>query len=215
MQPITPETNRLPIPQCSACNESPGHRLDFCNTIKRMSINQRAALVADNNYCFKCLTTGHYDRDCRRPNMKCQTCGQAHHTLLHGADQQFPKKKGNISTAVLMIHAPPKTKLQPVLLAIVHVTVIKGSISVKSFAILDPGIEATLAAQSLAVKLQLSGHPFQIKFCNFNSSVEMHSEIISFYLKTSNSIVEKTDVFVVPEINLSCRKINWPLLKKN
>jgi hypothetical protein len=65
------------------------------------------------------------------------------------------------------------------------------------------------------MKLQLSGQPVQIKFGNFNSSVEMHSEIVSFHLKTLNSIVETTDVFVVPQINLSCRKINWPLLKKN
>jgi hypothetical protein len=91
MQSITPETNRLPIPQCSTCNERPG--LDFCNTFKRMSINERPPLVADNIYCFKCLTKVDYGPDCRRPNMKCQTCGQAHHTLLHGADQQFPKRK--------------------------------------------------------------------------------------------------------------------------
>jgi hypothetical protein len=88
-------------------------------------------------------------------------------------------------------------------------------ISVRSFAILDPGSEATLATRSLAMKLQLSGQPVQIKFGNFNSSVEMHSEIVSFHLKTLNSIVETTDVFVVPQISLSCRKINWPLLTKN
>jgi hypothetical protein len=39
-----------------------------------MLVNQRAAFVADNNYCSKCLTRGHYGRDCRFPNMKCQTC---------------------------------------------------------------------------------------------------------------------------------------------
>jgi len=158
MQSINPETNRLPIPQCSACNESPGHRLDFCNTFKRMPINQRAALVAENNYCFKCLTA----QGPRAQGHKCQTCGQAHHTLLHGADQKFPKKKGNISTDELMIRAPPKTKLQPVLLVIVPVIVINGNIRVRSFAILDQGSEATLATQSLAVKLQLLGHSVQI-----------------------------------------------------
>ncbi len=43
----------------------------------------------------------------------------------------------------------------------------------------------------------------------------MHFEIISFHLKALNSIVETTDVFVVPQINLFCRKMNWPLLKNN
>jgi hypothetical protein len=214
-QSVAQETNKLPIPQCPACNESPGHRLDFCNTFKRMLVNQRAAFVADNNYCFKCLTRGHYGQDCRRPNMKCQTCEQTHHTLLHGADQQFPKKKGNISTDVFMIRTPQKNKLQPVLLTIVPVTVFKGTLSVDSYAILDPGSEATLATKSLAAKLRLSGKPIRIKFGNFNSSVEMQSEIVSFILKTSNDIVEATEVFIVPQINLSCRKINWPLLKRN
>lgn len=65
------------------------------------------------------------------------------------------------------------------------------------------------------MKLQLSGHPIQIKFGNFNSSVEIHSEITLFHLIAVNSIAETTDVFVVPQINIFCRKIYWPLLKKN
>jgi hypothetical protein len=43
------------------------------------------------------------------------TGGQAHHTPLHGDDQKFPKKKGKNLYDVLMICAPPKIKLQPVL----------------------------------------------------------------------------------------------------
>lgn len=43
----------------------------------------------------------------------------------------------------------------------------------------------------------------------------MHSEITLFHLIAVNSIAETTDVFVVPQINIFCRKIYWPLLKKN
>jgi hypothetical protein len=119
----------------------------------------------------------------------------------------IPKKKGKILTDVLMIRATPKTKLQPTLLAKFSVTDIKGNISVRSFAILDPGSEPTLATRSLAMKLQVSGQTVL--------PVEKHSEIVSYHLKALNGIVKTTDVFVVPQINLSCRKINWPLLKKN
>lgn len=77
-----------------------------------------------------------------------------------------------------MIRTPPKNILQPVLLTIVPVTVIKGALSVDSYAILDPGSEATFAKKSLVAKLRLSGKPIRIKFGNFKSSVEMQSEIV-------------------------------------
>ena len=79
---------------------------------------------------------------------------------------------------------------------------------------MDPGSETTLATKSLAAKLRLSDKLIRIKFGNFNSYVRMQFKIISFIFKASNDIVEATEVFVVPQINLSCRKINWPLLKK-
>ena len=98
-QSVAPDTKRTAIAGialCAICNEIPGHRLDFCNIFKRTEIAQRAAAVADNSYCFRCLTRGHYGRDCRRPteNTKCKTSSKEHHTLLHGAEQRFPKRKG-------------------------------------------------------------------------------------------------------------------------
>ena len=214
-QSVTSDTNRTPISPCAICNESPGHRLDFCNTFKRMMIGQRAAAVADNNYCFRCLTRGHYGRDCRRPteNTKCKTCGKEHHTLLHGAELQFPKRKGKNFSQVLLVRAPTQTKLLPVLLAIVPVTVRKGRRTVSSFAVLDPGSEATLAKQSLASKLNLSGEPIHIRFGSFNGSVMMESKLVSFQIESLIGPLQASHVFVVPEINLSLRKIDWPSLK--
>ena len=76
--------------QCQVCQESPGHRLEMCNVFKRMLVNVRAAFCAENNHCFKCLTNGHYAAKCRFQNAACRECNGQHHTMLHGADRQFP-----------------------------------------------------------------------------------------------------------------------------
>jgi hypothetical protein len=131
-QSVKEDTNRFPIPQWAAFNENPGHRLENCNTFKKMLINTRVAFVADNNHCFKCLSKGHYGRNCQKTTIKCSSCGEAHHTLLHGADRQFPKKKGNFK--ILLVRAPSKS-LRPILLAMVPVMALKGEVSVKLFAL--------------------------------------------------------------------------------
>ncbi|XP_032785728.1 uncharacterized protein LOC116923389 [Daphnia magna] len=56
------------FPECPACKENPGHRLEICNVFKRMIVNARAALCASYNHCFKCLIRDHYTRKCRRQN---------------------------------------------------------------------------------------------------------------------------------------------------
>jgi hypothetical protein len=157
---------KVAAPQCPACSANPGHRLEYCNVFKKMLVNKRAALCADNNFCFKCLTQGHYGRNCSRTDVKCKDCGKAHNTLLHGADRQFPsaKTQGNESLTVLTIRAPNPNHIRPVLLAILPVTV-KGNESVaKTFVVLDPGSEATLITNALAETLNLTGPTFRIRF---------------------------------------------------
>ena len=127
---------RVAAPQCPACNANPGHRLEYCNVFKKMLVNKRAALCADNNFCFKCLTQGHYGRNCARTDVKCKDCGKAHNTLLHNADRQFPSAKspGNESLTVLTIRAPNPNHIRPVLLAMLPVTVKSNKSVAKTFA---------------------------------------------------------------------------------
>ena len=101
-----------------------------------MLINTRAVFVAEHNHCFKCLSNGHYGRNCQKTTFKCSSCGEAHHTLLHGVDRQFPMKICNFK--FLLVRDPTKS-LRPILVAMV----LRGEVSVKSFALLDPGSEAT------------------------------------------------------------------------
>nr|CAH0099268.1 unnamed protein product [Daphnia galeata] len=181
---------KVAAPQCTVSSANPGHRLEYCKVFKKMLVNKRAALCADNNFCFKCLTQGHYGRNCSRTDVKCKDCGKAHNTLLHGADRQFPSAKspGNESLTVLTIRAPNQNHIHPVLLAMLPVTVKSNESVAKTFAVLDPGSEATLITTALAETLNLSGPTFRIRFVK---------------------------LFLVPKISLSPRKIDWPKLKNN
>nr|CAH0105425.1 unnamed protein product [Daphnia galeata] len=144
--------------ECPACKEKGKHRLENCNVFARMLVNARAALCATTNHCFRYLIRGHYSSKCRRQSASCTECNGPHHTLLHGAERQFPvpqTEQGN-NPIILLVRAP-QPSIRPVLLAIVNVVIEANGFSCTSFAVLDPGSEATLITRSLANILQLRG----------------------------------------------------------
>jgi hypothetical protein len=197
--------------ECPTCPEKAAHRLEQCNTFARMTVNARAVLCAQNNRCFKCFIKGHYASKCRRQNANCSECGAAHHKLLHGAERQFPEKSARSMNLV----KSPLNSVKPVLLAIVPVIIeVQGAVK-STFAVLDPGSEATLITRPLANFLNLKGSPAVIRFGSFHSSVEMLTDMVSFNLRSldQTSLFKLEDAFVVPKISLSRRKINWPVIK--
>ncbi|XP_046640231.1 uncharacterized protein LOC124321850 [Daphnia pulicaria] len=98
--PTVLASNITTLSDCPACKESPAHRLEMCNVFKRMLVNARASLCATNNHCFKCLVRGHYGRKCDSTESKCKECQGPHHSLLHGAERQFPASSRNQGSRV-------------------------------------------------------------------------------------------------------------------
>ena len=175
--------------ECSACKEKGKHRLENCNVFARMLVNARAALCATANHCFRCLIRGHYSSKCRRQNASCTECNGPHHTLLHGAERQFPvpqADQGN-NPIILLVRAP-RTNIRPVLLAIVNVIIEANGFSCTSFAVLDPGSEATLITRPLAYILQLRGPCMSVRFGSFNNSVQIETQKVSFQLKSADGV---------------------------
>ncbi|XP_032798650.2 LOW QUALITY PROTEIN: uncharacterized protein LOC116935462 [Daphnia magna] len=202
--------------ECPACKEKAKHRLELCNVFIRMLVNARATLCATNNHCFKWLIRGHFSSKCRRQNAFCTECNGPHHTLLHGAERQFPPSQANQGnqSIILMVRAPQPSILH-VLLAIVPVVIEANGLSCLTSAVLDPGSEATLITRSLANLLHLQGISMSVQFGSFSSSVLIESEKVCFKLKSINGThtTETANALVVPKINLSCQKINWPEIK--
>ncbi|XP_045023712.1 uncharacterized protein LOC123468115 [Daphnia magna] len=188
--------------ECPACHEKAGHRLESCNTFTRMLVNTRATLCATNNRCFKCLIRGHYATKCRKPYNGCSECG---------GPQPSPASRCRPPIPSCFI----KASIGPVLLAIVRVIVEAGNRSRTVFAVLDPGSEATLVTRSLADRLNLKGYPTKIHFGSFASSTLLDTSVVSFRLRSAESkhSFALDEAFVVSNINLSHRKINWPKMK--
>ena len=63
------------------------HPIWRCREFQKKSVDERIALVRENNACFKCLSKGHNTAACTK-TFKCtvQNCNQYHNKLLHKED---------------------------------------------------------------------------------------------------------------------------------
>ena len=90
-----PESKFLPCPCCKS-----KHPLWKCDEFKTKTPTQRAKLVADNNFCFRCVNGVHRasecDKDIQCTSPDCQNPRQ-HNTLLHGASRIFPLRQKKFS----------------------------------------------------------------------------------------------------------------------
>ena len=66
-------------PRCLHCDRV-GHIIWKCFKFKKLSIDERLAVVQRLDLCSCCLKQGHQDTNCDRT---CVTCGGNHHSLLH------------------------------------------------------------------------------------------------------------------------------------
>ncbi|XP_045023699.1 uncharacterized protein LOC116925000 [Daphnia magna] len=153
-----------------------------------------------------------------RLNAGCKECGGPHHSLLHGADRQFPESstnKGN-KPHVLLVKSID-SGVRPVLLGIVKLLVETFDSVRTTYAVLDPGSEATLVTRNLANSLNLKGPTLLVRFGSFYDSLLIESNVLTFKLSSldGKQTLEASNVLVVPKITLSRRKIDWPSIKTN
>ena len=64
---------------CPACSDN--HRAVFCDKFKKLSIEERRALVSQKRLCFNCLLPGHSSKQCFSSG--CKECNKKHSSLLH------------------------------------------------------------------------------------------------------------------------------------
>ena len=94
----------------------------FCQDVGSFQgslIQEKMAIVRQNNLCTKCLKLGHFARKCRL-SLTCKKCGQAHHTLLHDEqkkeDHGQPRGDSPLKTDELVMHVSHSCHKQQVLL---------------------------------------------------------------------------------------------------
>lgn len=77
---------------CICCGES--HKVYTCEKFKKMTVNERLAIVHDARNCFNCLSSNHGVIN-YKSRFSCQYCKIRHNALLH-FDRQQEEQKGMI-----------------------------------------------------------------------------------------------------------------------
>nr|CAH0113061.1 unnamed protein product [Daphnia galeata] len=204
---------------CQVCSANPGHRLEACLKFRSKTPTERARDCAKFRHCFRCLGQDHFSLSCKKETT-CLTeeCGKRHHTLLHGAEMVAKRSPGEQGTNRFNIFVGSFlwSASKSVLLAIVPIVVKSNGKECFTFALLDPGSEATILTDRLAAKLELQGRPLKVKFGTFCRSEEIKTTLVSFVIESLDSSIEfqVEKAYTVPDIKLSRRNIDWPNIKK-
>ena len=141
------------VPRYCPCCKSGIHQLDECSSFIQMNVRARAQFVFANRRCFSCLKKGHLARYCRhKEECGINGCDQNHHKLLHDESRET-EEENQEQRAVACLQKNQRTLLQ-----IVPVRVLgpEGR-SQKTLALLDPGSQTSLCANTLVKNLRLSG----------------------------------------------------------
>ncbi|XP_018394146.1 PREDICTED: uncharacterized protein LOC108772967 [Cyphomyrmex costatus] len=142
------ESNR----NCPICNQE--HYIMICEHYKSRTPQERKEIVNTHRLCMNCLER-HKLTEC--PSTKhCGKCTARHHTTLHEAFVDAT----TISAVAIHVTDRPTIECTPVLLATARVLVTDSSGALQTVrALVDPGSETCLVAESLAQRLRLPRTP--------------------------------------------------------
>lgn len=198
---------------CPVCCQ--GHNIEDCDTLKAMDVDQRAQAAKEKNLCFSCLSSSeHRARRCdQQKRCGVENCDKRHHLLIHGAARVFAGTTG------------VKHSSRTVLLQIVPIMVqtSRGK-TVKTYALLDSGSQATLVLERFATQIGLDGKEEVLNIGTVNSKKDAcRSKKISFSVsstvKTNNEWLTVDEAWTIPRLNLPEQKVtnsmiqSWPHLE--
>ena len=83
-----PSGNKPEVKACMLCDGT--HGLESCKKYNEMDVKTRKEFAKTKGLCFGCLGRGHLSRECKK-RKKCDSCGKAHPTSLHGDYKNSPK----------------------------------------------------------------------------------------------------------------------------
>ncbi|XP_045023214.1 uncharacterized protein LOC123467324 [Daphnia magna] len=204
---------------CLLCKQD--HRLAQCPKFSTKSLEERAQFIKSSGCCIKCLSKGH---------MVKEYCEFRHHSLMHGAPRiswrNQESEKAPPQTEKSPLHKKEEKKLVAThfvdgaqittLLQVVPVTVEHNGNKFDTFALLDPGNEASLILQNLAVQLKIDG-PTEIArlgtFHGVDPEIKTTRVTFNIFPRDQSRTFTVKNAYAVPKLEVTSRKINWPALK--
>ena len=139
------------------CGRNESHSLWNCGKYAELSLRDRWAIAANQNYCYKCLNQGHIQENCKS-RYSCRNCKSSHHHYL--LCQNVEQSKSNevvVNNETVNSHNvifQDEKKLLPVIpVTVINVDTGK---SVSINCLLDSGCDTTIATKRLAKMLALN-----------------------------------------------------------
>uniref|UniRef100_A0A5S6Q0D4 Peptidase aspartic putative domain-containing protein n=1 Tax=Trichuris muris TaxID=70415 RepID=A0A5S6Q0D4_TRIMR len=202
--------------QCVLCQDA--HLLSMCPQFTNATPNQRAEILKEHGRCFACLDGVHQARHCPR-KVRCSAprCSQRHHHLLHGSSRVWPTavdsqalvNPGDSRTATIGTNT---VGCDSICLSVVPITVFADTLSVQTFALLDPGSQGTLVTDEVVRRLNLKKNSSNIRISTFHGndpSLRVFSVDFSIRGRKDGQRFEVNGALVVPSLNLSSHVVNW------
>lgn len=148
---------------CPLCKKE--HFLAFCEQYKRKNPQERREIVTTHQRCWNCLGR-HMVGECSSAKT-CNKCASRHHTSLHEAFSTVMTvalpAAASESTSTVHVAREPPAECSTVLLATARVLVVdRAGVRHAIRALVDPGSETSLIAESLTQRLRLPRTPASV-----------------------------------------------------
>ena len=223
--------NTKQAPRCALC--SVRHYFQECKKFLAGSPDDRMKIARQFRTCLRCLRTGHFSRNCKETDIKCGTCGEAHHSLLHGVIQglngaylaeemeQIPGEQfftivDEPSVAVDSNSSMAAKGLSSLRFAAVNVMNTTTGKNKTINALLDDGATFVCISEKLANELQCHGVFVNMAVLGFNGELTNEKSVLQTEIMISdahNSFHQNVEakVFRKPVGNL--KAVDWNLRK--
>lgn len=204
--------------KCPCCGE--GHYLTRCTQFKAMSIKDRREFVMTKGLCLNCFAYGHLVKNCSR-NYVCAVtgCGLKHNTYLHFPNQKtdegtLPPLRVPTETPIVTATPPENTsensrvsnyascRGEKLALPIVpaRVRCIDTNAIIDTYAMLDPGTNATYCTEELCHKLGATGVTRRMELTTIaQTRMPVESNVITLFV---SDIYDNQEPYCISEVTV-------------
>ncbi|KAK3895047.1 hypothetical protein Pcinc_001215 [Petrolisthes cinctipes] len=220
------ENKKQTAGKCPCCGQ--GHYLTRCTQFKAMKIKDRRDFVMTKGLCLNCFAHGHTGKTCAR-NYVCAVagCGLKHNTYLHFPNQRTDEGTTPPPSVPTVTHAPRVTFTPPenapesqrvsnyassqggkLALPIVpaRVRCIDTNAIIDTYAMLDPGTNATYCTEELCHKLGARGVIRRMELTTIaQTRMPVESNVITLFVSDIYDSQEPcciSEVTVRPTLNI-------------
>ncbi|XP_062713044.1 uncharacterized protein LOC134290073 [Aedes albopictus] len=189
---------------CVVCKIN-GHKPKDCDAFKHKSLADRWKIANEVHLCKRCLYP-HGRWPCKAPACGVNGCQQRHHRLLHPGEPQPNRTSATVTTTTgtVSVHRHLQSKI---LFRIVPVILHANGKSIRTFAFLDSGSDATLVDNSIVKRLGIVGQPTPLcmQWTNGVKRTEEESQSVQLYI----SGIDSTKRFVLNGVH-TVKKLDLP-----